>query len=1094
MCFSCVRGKYYMSIDWSDIYTLNGSNNGKAGKAFEELALEYLQEVFSDFEWHPTKASWDNNLDMFHTYQDGFENWAEAKYRKDSDNVGKKDLDPTILSGLIKEKVKLILYITNGTIASHNLNRITYAARIKNISVSCIDRSQLESWLYENPDKYKKFFRANPPKTDPSKKYINIKDISFYSVDSIDFGANKLHKKLNLKKEYIMCITLSASEKGMLHIRKNNYPFDFIDSHQWPSANKITYTCGTSSHFLLIRTRRISDKPIILKFHLENGREIKHIINCEIEDKQEILIVHSSQNNVSFEINKCLKSMAYNGHNTIITINSKSGNGKTYLLQKLFMDYSFRSEMSLVRFVDADSSKYNYILLCKIIFFLTFGNLLWIDKNDENDFQEFYTKRKELLINLSCNAIYDTVQLNRLFDGCFDMLIAEKCISDFNEQIALKNQLLLDPQAQNSHCILLLDDIQKLNDTQGIFLVNLLKQSALLKYNATIILSYNNKFKCGNTFTQVTSLTSNKFEIEDLSWADIRESLLKNIHIANGTITENQLSDFPPNAFLLEETLRVMRNNRQEYFDVTEVLKEVKKIKKENLILENKFMGFDDQFAIIDVIYEFEKGIPSSVLNIKPLCASVADLKRLEDACIIKQAGNKYIPYHDILRSAYRHLRNNSQYNKKMGEYISKVIDSAQFSDMIDVNQALAVLLKCGETYKKKYIDKCIEQRDYYFSRTLFKESSFYAESIYFVSLKEKKDIQYFDEQELYAVFVLADCLKHNGDLVRSKELFQELYAKASNVSTIKYEAGAELVNAHYRALEITEAINLSYSLMLSLNSKIRNCKYIYENNLDNRIIRSYYTVTDRYMMILQLQNNYDKAFKLYREFMKTFAKTQPQEDKTRLCGELATYIMDFARGLYFVDFKKANHMMKIALNFFMQNKKVHCRRITMCKADLLFLDYLGTYNDDLPQYDNDCFFKIENDQITKGYCREVYKTQLKHYACLLIKSEKDSSPQYDLIKEILEDVYSQFVGKTDAKSEYILCSLLAYIEKKNGNINHGKELLSRIEKFASFLGNDYQTTYFHNKRNIEKVEKVTFALADIVLEDNIYYLDPRIW
>lgn len=1083
-----------MSIDWSEIYKLNDSNNGKAGRAFENLVLEYLQETFSDFDWLPTKASWDNNLDMFHAYQDGHENWAEAKYRKDSDNVGKKDLDPTILSGLIKEKIKLILYITNGTITPHNLNRITYGARIKNISVSCINRSQLESWLYENPEIYKKYFGGTISETDHTREFVNIKDISFYAVNSIDFGANKLHKKLDLKQEYIMCINLSASVKGQLHIEENNYPFDFVDSPQWPSANKISYTYGTSSFFLLIRTRKISDKPITLKFCLENGKKINHIINCEIADKQEIIVVHSSQNKVSFKINKCMENMADKGHNTIITIYSKSGNGKTYLLQKLFVDYSYKSEMSLVRFVDADSSKYNYVLLCKIVFFLTFGNLLWIDKNDESDFKEFYERRKELFINLSYNAIYDTNQLNSLFDGCFDMLIAEKCITELNERINMKNQLLLDPHSQNSHCILLLDDIQKLNDTQGIFLVNLLKQSVLLKYNSTVILSYNNEFKCRNTLEQVSTLTANKFEIEDLSQKDIRESLLKNIHIANGIISENQLSDFPQNTFLLEETIRVMRSNKRDYFDVPEVLKEIKKIKKENLILENKFIGFEKQFAIIDVIYEFEKGMPGAALILEPLSATEADLKMMEDACIIKQAGDRYIPYHDILRNAYRHLRNELQYNKKMGEYISEVIKSESLSELIDLNQALAVLLKCGEEYKKIYIDKCIKQRDYYFLRTLFKESSFYAESIYFVSLKEKKDIQYFDEEEMYAVFVLADCLKHNGDLSRSTELFQELFDKAKNVSTIKFEAGAELVNAKYRALMLTEAIDLSYRLLLDLNNKIQNCKYIYENNFDNRIIRSYYTVTNRYMMILQLQNDYDKAFKLYRESMKIMAKTQPQDDKARLCGELATYIMDFARGLYWVNFSEAKRLMEIAFNFFLKNKKVHCRRISMCEADLLFLNYLQTYNSEFSQYDNERFFEIENNQIAKGYYREVYKTQLKHYACLLIQSEHDGNPQYDSVKEILEGIYSQLDDVADAMSEYILCSMLAYVEKKKGNIKYGQEILSRIEKHVILLGADYQITFFHNKSNIEKVDKVAFALADIVLEDDIYYLDPRIW
>lgn len=1083
-----------MGIDWSKIYTINESNNGKAGKAFENLALEYLQETFSDFEWLPTKASWDNNLDMFHTYQDGYESWAEAKYRKDSDNVGKKDLDPTILSGLIKEKIKLILYITNGTIAPHNFNRITYGARIKNISISCINRNQLESWLYENPDKYIKYFGGALPETVSPQEYVNVKDVSFYSVNSIDFGTNKLHEKLDLKQEYIMCIILSASKKGHLYIEKNDYPFDFVDSPQWPSADEISYTCGISSSFLLIRTQKISDKPITLKFCLENGEEIKYIINCEIADKQEISVVHSSQNKVFFKINKCLENMTDKGHNTIVTIYSKSGNGKTYLLQKLFIDYSYKSEMSLVRFVDADSSIYNYTLLCKIIFFLTFGNLLWIDKADESDFQEFYEKRKKILMNLSYNAIFDFAQLNDLFDGCFDMLIAEKCITELNERIKSKKQLLLNPQSKNAHCILLLDDIQKLNDTQGTFLIYLLKQSDLLKYNTTIILSYNNDSKHRNVLKQITSLTANKFEIEDLSWKDIRESLLQNIHIANGIITESQVSDFPQNAFLLEETLRVMRSNKQDYFDVPEVLKEIKKIKKENLILENKFTGFEDQFAIIDVIYEFEKGMPGAALILKPLFATEANLKRMEDACIIKQAGDRYIPYHDILRNAYRHLRNELQYNEKMGEYISEIIKTESLSELIDLNQALAVLVRCGETYKKIYIDKCIEQRDYYFSKTLFKESSFYAESIYFVSLKEKKDILYFNDEELYAVFVLADSLKHNGDLVRSTELFQELFDKANQVSTIKYEAGAELVNAHYRALKLLEAIDLAYNLMLSLNHKIQNCKYIYENNLDNRIIRSYYTVTDRYMMILHLRNDYDKAFKLYRESMKIMAKTQPQEDKARLCGELATYIMDFARGLYFVNFPEAKRLMKIAYNFFLQNEKVHYRRISMCKADLLFLNYLETYNSENSQYDNECFFEIENDQIAKGYYREVYKTQLKHYACFLIQSEHDGNPQYDSIKEILEDIYSQFDGAADARSEYILCSILAYVEKKKGNIKYAQELLSKIEKYVSHLGADYQEAYFHNKSNIEKADKATFVLADTVLEENIYYLDSRVW
>lgn len=1083
-----------MSIDWSKLYTLNESNNGKAGRAFEKLALEYLKEAFQDFDWIPTKASWDNNLDMFHTYQDGYESWAEAKYRKDADNVGKKDLDPTILSGLIKEKLKLILFITNGTIAPHNLNRITYGARIKNISVSCINRSQLESWLYENPNRYEVYFGSVLSENCQSLEYVNIKDISFYSVNSINFGANKLHEQLDTNQEYILSITLSASTRGSMSLDKGDYPFEFITSPEWPSPNQISYTCGTTSHFLLIRTKRAFDKPLTLKFALKNGRSINYIINCKIADKHEIAIVHSSQNKILHEINRCLKNMADRGHNTLLTIYSKSGNGKTYLLQKLFADYSYKSEMSLIRFVDGDSSKYNYVLLCKLIFFLLLGNLLWIDEDEEHDFQEFYENRKELLIKLSYNAIYDSGQLNSLFDGCFDMMIAEKCITELTERLASRNQLLLDPQAQNSHCILLLDDIQKLNDIQSTFLINLLKQSIYLKYNVAIVLSYNNNFTCKTALEQIDALTGNRFEIKDLSRKDIRESLLKNVHITNGFPAENQLSELPPNAFLLEEALRFVRSHKQEYFDIPEVLKEITKINKENLVLENKFIGFEDQFAVIDVIYEFEKGMLRTALTLEPLSAREDDLKRLEDACIIKQAGDYYIPYHDILRNAYRNLRNKRQYNEKMGEFLSEIIHAEKINELIDLNQALAVLLKCGESYKKIYIEKCIEQRDYYFSKTLFKEALFFAESIYFVLLKERKDIQYFKEDELYDVFVLADCLKHKGNLTRSTELLQELFDKSNSTSIIKYEAGAELVNAKYRSLKLAEALEQIYNLMLGLSDRIQGCKYVYINNSDNRIIRSYYTVTNRYMMILQMQNYYDKAFNEYRKFMKMIAKTQPQEDKARLRGELATYIMDLSRGLYYTNLQEAKRMMKIALKFYLQNTKVHVRRISMCKADLLFLDYLDSYKSEHPLYDSERFFEIENEQLAKNYYREVYKTQLKYYACLLVRSERDGMPQYDVVTEKLEDIYSRLDNTADAHSEYILCSILAYAEKQKGNLKYGELLLSRIEKYAVLLGKDYQMIYFHNRRHIKGTYTLEFAFADVELADNVYYLDPRIW
>ncbi|MDE6419368.1 MAG: hypothetical protein K2K87_02440, partial [Lachnospiraceae bacterium] len=99
-------------LNWEKIYELNNKNNKKAGTYFEKLILAYLSCVYSKYSWKNTKSSWDGNKDFISLILDNI--WAEAKYKKDSSALEKKDVDLTILSGFLDGKIKLVFIITNG--------------------------------------------------------------------------------------------------------------------------------------------------------------------------------------------------------------------------------------------------------------------------------------------------------------------------------------------------------------------------------------------------------------------------------------------------------------------------------------------------------------------------------------------------------------------------------------------------------------------------------------------------------------------------------------------------------------------------------------------------------------------------------------------------------------------------------------------------------------------------------------------------------------------------------------------------------------------------------------------------------------------
>ena len=143
-------------IDWEILYKKFGRN--KSAEKFEDMALEYVRKCYAVYTWKPTGRTRDGNRD-FHNLEDNLLNiWGEAKYKKNCTSLTRKDLDPTILSGLIDGKVKLIIFVTNGHIPDSLINRMYLGAKMKGIKLSFVLEEQLSNWLILNSERYFHYF------------------------------------------------------------------------------------------------------------------------------------------------------------------------------------------------------------------------------------------------------------------------------------------------------------------------------------------------------------------------------------------------------------------------------------------------------------------------------------------------------------------------------------------------------------------------------------------------------------------------------------------------------------------------------------------------------------------------------------------------------------------------------------------------------------------------------------------------------------------------------------------------------------------------------------------------------------------------
>lgn len=1071
-------------INWELLYNKYGQK--KSAEKFEDMALEYVQNVYSNYTWKATGRTRDGNRDFHNLETDLLNIWGEAKYKKASISLTRKDLDPTILSGLIDGTVQLIIFVTNGKIPDSLAARMVLGANMKGIKLSFVTGIQLSDWLILNPEKYKSYFGETlDKKKTENEQLVEFKKVFFYEPISLDFKPNYNKVSMNVYDTFILnCLILSNKKEECKIELEDTAPLSFIISEKYenPDYFKIQPGLNIISFFV----RATNEYNNILRIALcINTNKYYHISNRIVINKNKQLnIYYFEQINILNKI-KCIIDKFDNTIGSyIFLIRGYSGMGKTYILNKLSLDYSLNNDLTLVIFERDENSNTNYLLLCRIIVFLLFGNIFW-DYSIRN-IKKFCTSLNAL------DNYLDNKLLNHLLNGCFDSNIAKTIILQIINAASKNTPIFINSKKQKRFRLLLLDDIQYLNKKQSAFLKIIIDQQLNSNNNNIIILSgRTNEFKDTSLENELLKSISNCFSLNNLSEKDKEGTLLQNFTLKEKKILMPFCKELPSNLLTLNEILLNLNNvlKFENVISNSQLIDYYISSHANGFIFLEKFRILEKHYYLLDIIYFFKKGIHSRYLYEYPAFDKNSikqSLKILKDKNCIKILGNNIlIPYHDFLIENYKKLRKKKEYNKKTGDFFEFLLNKKK--NELDINYLLSIICQCGSQYFKYYQKSIQELMLQYISKSEYGTAVFFAE-LFYNNISNKTQLT---KKEKYYLYLYADCLVHCDNKYRARQLLQSIADKEMFGNFEKYEALISLLNQKFWCVDLEGIVEDSKIYQIDLeNMFIYNLK----KDMIGRFKKSYESCFNRRMVTFLLIDNYDQAQKVYKEGLNALKKLSELYD-LNYKSEVATIIMDFARGNMYKNSNLSYRLFSHSLKFYNENKDSYIRRILICHIDLMVNKNIIGEKIDYNRFKNTVEKLYEH-----NFLPEYIKGLMKMYACRMIDYSRINN-EVSISLNFMEDIVNN-IEKVKLENHMILYNrelylynfIMGYFYILHKEYTLARDCLQNNLSYIQEAGKTYKIPLKHNIKNLETIQTVEWFQNNKSYSHNVYILESRFW
>lgn len=1069
-----------------------------ASKKFEELALMYVEDVYPQYEWEATPLKGDGNRDVQLVPKDeiDYDIWAEAKFRnsgkKQDENLRsleRKDLDSTVLSGLICGHVRMIIFISNAKLPSSVMNRAMLGAKIRGIDVTAVLSPQLENWLIKNPEKYKIIFEEDLCPDIAERILYDIESANIYDPISTDFNP------LNKKKDFLInefailniIINSSSSIDGCIK-QEEQLPFIFIKKDGYENPSKFTVSPGVSNLVFLVKMKKTHTGFININVNIDNLDFYVSTNNINIYKNNNIALSYSKQLEIIDKVENVIKNTNAFENGMIITLYAESSMGKSFVLRHIYNDLSMNYDMTLICFDSNKDNLTNYMLLCKSILFINFGNIFWdYDFSDKSATEIFKQKIK----NSYSNNVFDIEILLQIIDGCYDANIAKNVI----KLIISKDKIsLFESNRKKRSKILLIDDFQYLDSTQAQFIKMLLEQ--LKKDNNSVIVvisSTKGKYLSAELEKYFLSLTSNSFILDGLDKMD-KEQTIQNIYELSQEKCESLCIVLPSSPLLACEIIKIISEKiSKTVTEPIDIILAYSKCVDEIQILRNKFSDFEKQYYLLDIIYRFKKGIPSKILNdyfqFNP--QYTFDVQSLISNNFIKGDGEYIVPYHDFYINSYKNLRKEQFNNFNVGAFLKYLLDLSQPDNKLDKNHILSMILRCGDQYKKDYETGVQDLILKYVHETKFGVAIHFCEYYYEqIKLMNRNNLSH---DQAYYLYLYADCLVHCGKQGEALILLEDIYRDAPSDSLPKYEAGASVLTQKFWRMCPVEIIPNSFYIQNGIE-KMDTTEF---SDMDlARVEKAYDSCFNRRMMAYFLIDDLTNARKTYLLRLRTLSNTK--KNLTDFYSKSATLIMDYARCIVRYDISEGYRLMKLSLKFFETDSQKHYRRILICRVDNAVFENIFNNTFNTKEF-NESLKSLLDGQFYSEYFKSVMKKSICsiiHYSNLH-KNGSCFSPHCQIINDI-QTAISKALMDTNLlpkdRDNLLLYYLYSFIDICNGDINHAKEYLEKCLDITNAVGESYKFCINHNLNNISTIKHIKWYSENEEYSSTDFLVDCRFW
>lgn len=1087
-------------IDWEYLIAKYGST--ETPHKFEEIALAYVQDLYPQYTWYPTRKTRDGNKDaqrkeVYFGEDNSFDVWEEAKFKGTGCALRRQDIDPTILSGLIQGNVRLIVFVTNTRVPDELLDRAILGARIKGMKVSCVLANQLESWLILNPDIYAKYWDDHAIEHQVADKVVWIQNAAFFDMISNDFKSFSARKVMLIGDVYLLTVSISSNIKANAELfTTGDFPFEIVKHPNYDDPDHLSIECGLSTFALLLKAKCVFSGGVNLRFKIDGVQYSRVTREIEIVAGSPVEVVYAQQLQLINKIKAHIDEFPNRASGSVITICARSGMGKSFMLKSIYETFCLKRDMTIVTFESDRNALTNYMLLCRIVLFLCYGNIFW----DRSSWpRKELDRQKALAIQNNTRDLFDDASLGRIFDGCFDASIAKDTVGQLTKR-RRKAHSLIHTRAALSGKILLLDDFQYLNKLQADFIYCIIDDLELYQSDCIMIISATKgRFSDCQAEMRFMKLTPNAFELNGLTHNDMAETLGTCFQLPPMALRRAAVKILSPSPLLTCELLRTLRKDVGGSSDnIFNMICTYSASKGQTQILKNRFAGLQGQYYLLDILYRFKKGISKKILlnfsgfGNRPV---QVDLELLFAKNLIIFQDGLVFPYHDYYIRSYIQLRKERYSNAFTGRFLSYLLNIPGYSEMFDPDHILSMLIECGKKYLQLYEKKIKELIHYYMQTTQFGSAQHYC-SYYYHMVKGRKPDTYTRE-EFYYLFSYAYCLVHCGDQALANHLLEMIYTFASENVPEKYSAGSELLNQHFWALKPNGVIENSF-LIQSGAAHMLQSMHLSGDSL-SRVEQAYDTCFNRRMVTYLLLDQCENGRVTYAQRMKLLSEKFHGDD---FRSHSATLIMDYARGISFFAPRRAQHLLKTALAFFSCQPKNHYRRILLCKIDYLVSKCV---NGDFGAFWG--MGSLIEDLLQGGFSSEYFKAVLKRCACRSVFLSQATSnsmsevphPTADVLcaDNDVEEISNALLEsglQPGERDRFLLNNLMAYFSIRDGQKEKAAKYLQEIDVYVRQAGDSYRKIVSHNLQHIDTITRIIWCTKDTPFASDTYLLDCRFW